>query len=74
MDLIKEKNIIKKDKYPNVDSTQIMQLFLNKKLKIIKKDMKVVRTQFETAKNNLVSVYNSFNEQIQKHIDDVYGK
>jgi hypothetical protein len=65
---------IKKDKYPNVDSTQIMQLFLNKKLKIIKKDMKVVRTQFETAKNNLVSVYNSFNEQIQKDIDDVYGK
>ena len=51
-----------------------MQLFLNKKLKIIKKDMKVVRTQFETAKNNLVSVYNSFNEQIQKDIDDVYGK
>ena len=65
---------IKKDKYPNVDSTQIMQLFLNKKLKIIKKDLKVVRTQFETAKNNLVSVYNSFNEQIQKDIDDVYGK
>ena len=62
----------KKDKYPNKNSAQIMQLFLNDKLKILNKDMKVVKIKFETAKNNLVSVYKSFNERIQNDIDEVY--
>ena len=64
---------IKKDKYPNKDSAQIMQLFLNNKLKILNKDMQIVKIKFETAKNNLVSVYKSFNERIQNDIDEVYN-
>ena len=31
-----------------------------------------VKDQCETAKNNLIHVYDSFNEQIQKNIGDVY--
>lgn len=62
----------KKDKYPNVDNIQILQLFLKKKLKIINKQMDDVKDQCETAKNNLIHVYDSFNEQIQKNIGDVY--
>jgi hypothetical protein len=64
---------IKKDKYPNKDSAQIMQLFLNNKLKILNKDMQIVKIKFEIAKNNLVSVYKSFNERIQNDIDEVYN-
>ena len=64
---------IKKDKYPNKDSAQIMQLFLNNKLKILNKDMQIVKIKFETAKNNLVSVYKSFNERIQNDIDEVHN-
>ena len=64
---------IKKDKYPNKSSAEVMQLFLNNKLKILNKDMKIAKSQFETAKNNLVSVYYSFNQRIQSDIDEAYG-
>ena len=62
-----------RDKYPNMDNIKVLQFFLKKKLKIINKDMNVVKNKCEIAKNNLVSVYDVFNDQIQKDIDDIYG-
>ena len=35
--------------------------------------MQIVKIKFETAKNNLVSVYKSFNERIQNDIDEAYN-
>ena len=46
-----------RDKYPNMDNIKILQFFLKKKLKIINKDMDVVKNECEIAKNDLVSVY-----------------
>ena len=63
-----------KDKYYNVNSIKIIQLFLKKKLNIISKDVKTARNDCEIAKNDLISVYDSFNSQIQKKIDDVYSR
>jgi len=63
-----------KDKYYNVNSIKIIQLFLKKKLNIISKDVKTARNDYEIAKNDLISVYDSFNSQIQKKIDDVYSR
>ena len=60
-----------KDKYYNVNSIKIIQLFLKKKLNIISKDVKTARNDCEIAKNDLISVYDSFNSQIQKKIDDL---
>ena len=62
-----------RDKYPNMDNIKILQFFLKKKLKIINKDMDVVKNECEIAKNDLVSVYDFFNAQVQKGIDEVYG-
>lgn len=63
----------KKDKYQNIGNIRIWQLFLKKKLKILNKNVKIAKDEFELAKNNLISVYDSFNQKIQKNIEDVYG-
>ena len=63
---------IKKDKYPNVDNIQIWQLFLKKKLKILNKDVTKVKDECDIAKDNLLSVYDSFNIQAQKNIEETY--
>ena len=64
---------IKKDKYPNVDNIQIWQLFLKKKLKILNKDVTKVKDECDIAKDNLLSVYDSFNIQAQKNIEETYS-
>lgn len=63
---------IKKDKYPNVDNIQIWQLFLKKKLKILNKDVTKAKDECDIAKDNLLSVYDSFNIQAQKNIEETY--
>ena len=62
-----------RDKYPGIDNIKILQFFLKKKLKILNKDMDVIKNECEIAKNDLVSVYDFFNAQVQKDIDDIYG-
>lgn len=62
----------KKDKYQNVNNVQIWQLFLRKKLKILNKDVSIVKDECDLAKNNLISAYEYFNKQAQKNIEEMY--
>lgn len=62
----------KRDKYPNEDSTTIKQLFLKKKLKIMNNDMNIVKEKCKEEKNNLIHLFDTFNQKIQNDIDEVY--
>ena len=62
----------KKDKYQNINNIQIWQLFLKKKLKILNKDVSIVKDECDIAKKDLISVYDGFNKEIQKNIDEAY--
>ena len=62
----------KKDKYPNLDSVQILQFFLKKKLKILINEVSKAKDECDMEKNNLISAYESFNEKAQKHIDEAF--
>lgn len=61
-----------KDKYPNVDNVQIWQLFLKKKLKILNKDVVKAKDECDFAKDNLISIYESYNIQAQKNVEETY--
>ena len=62
----------KREKYPNLDSFQILRFFLKKKLKILNNDVSKVKDECDVAKSNLVSAYESFNKEAEKHIEEIY--
>ena len=65
-------DFIKKDKYPNENNITIRRHFLKKKLKKLNKNLIRAKDDCKESKDHIIYMFDNFNENIQKYIDDVF--